>query len=148
MVVTLLMALASLLSVVQFCGNSFPVVEGEEISTQPDTVTLFLPSEAHGTGLVAHNTLAGSSFYKLKVGDTIRYRGTWEVVEIRRVRATRPLDWYSDFVDLDTGKWYTSGELVDEVYPKGMLTLQTCLKINGDVSGGRYFVIARLTRGF
>jgi len=101
------------------------------------------------TGLLAHNYLAGASFFDLKVGDEVRLvygDGKVEifvVYEILRYQALQPHSTYSSFRDLDTDKVLSVEQTFKRVFfSDGNVTFQTCIEKDGELSWGRLFVIA------
>ncbi len=121
------------------------------VSTLSGTVTQFTFADEHGSvGLLAHNYLAGSDFYKIVVNDEIYLvngNGQTEryyVTEIRQYQALEPTSPYSSFVDLsDVSHKIAYDELFAEIYGQAdRLILQTCLSNQDSSSWGRHFVIA------
>jgi hypothetical protein len=120
------------------------------VSAQQDTATQFGLASAYGvTGLLAHNFMAGVTFFDLAEGQDVwivlgdgalkHYR----VERIERYQALQPYNPYSDFVDLATGEQLSASALFMRVYTGGdQVTFQTCITLNGNPSGGRLFVIA------
>jgi hypothetical protein len=126
------------------------------VSTQANTLTQFAAASSYGsTGLLAHNTLAGADFYKLKAGDTLSMvygDGTVALFRVRQIQMYQALDPYSpysNFVDLSNpGVQLTSTDLFKRTYGQaGVLVLQTCLSRNGNDSWGRTFIIATPFQG-
>ncbi len=134
---------------------AYPVVQQPSgsagfVSTEDNVVTQFSTASQFGTvGILAHNFLAGVSFFNLSVdqdvyvvygdGSTDHY----VISGIRRFQALQPNSAYSDFVDLDTNISYSSTDVFYEVYSNsGMLVFQTCIANEGSSSWGRLFVIA------
>lgn len=120
------------------------------VSTAADKLTQFKMASSMGNiGLLAHNYLAGASFFSVNPGDTIilvygdgRTQG-FLVENVLRYQALTPLSPYSNFIDLDTQEFLTAEQLFYKVYGGGFhLTLQTCIEYEGDLSWGRLFVIA------
>ena len=136
---------------------AYPVIQQPSgsaafVSTQDDVVTQFALAAQYGTvGILAHNFLAGASFFDLSSGqDLYVVYGDGEtahyvVKEIREFQALQPYSAYSEFIDLETNARYTSSSLFYEVYGQNnTLVLQTCIAANGVDSWGRLFVIAEL----
>jgi hypothetical protein len=128
-----------------------PATSPAYVSSADDAVTQFGLAMQYGTiGLLAHNYLAGESFFDLRVGTPIAVvygdgaMGHYVVVEIERYRALRPSSPYSDFLPLDgQGGSLSSTELFYHTYAgDGELVFQTCIAANGNPSWGRYFVTA------
>lgn len=135
---------------------SLPVLQQPEnepwfVSSAPRAVTQFNLAVEYGSlGFLAHNTLAGSVFYDLDIGedfivvygngDLARFR----VVETRSFQALDPNNPYSEFRVLDgSERTLTSTDLFHQVYAQPhRAVLQTCLEAEGDPNWGRYFVIA------
>ncbi len=121
------------------------------VSSAPNTVTEFgLASEYGATGFLAHNTLAGSVFLELQIGQEVmvvladgRTR-RYEVGIVMRYQALDPDNPYSVFRSLDgKGKDLSSTDLFNLIYAvPNRVVFQTCLENNGDPNWGRYFVIA------
>lgn len=120
------------------------------ISNNVGEVTQFgLASEYGSLGLLAHNYLSGSDFFKLSEGQTITLvygDGSTEsylIEQIRSFEALQPNSAYSDFVDLDNGGKLSASELFHNMYNKSnALVLQTCIANNGISTWGRIFIIA------
>lgn len=121
------------------------------VSTTPDVVTQFSLASNYGSiGIVAHNYLAGTSFFNLKSGQElflVHGNGKidrYAVTEIRQYQALTPNSPYSSFVNLSAPDvTITYKQLFYETYGlDGHLILQTCIEKDGSDSWGRYFVIA------
>jgi hypothetical protein len=135
---------------------SLPVIQqpAEEpwfVSSAPQTVTQFnLAGEYGSLGFLAHNTLAGSSFYDLEIGQEIIVvygdgeLARFKVGEIYSYQALDPDSPYSVFKGLEgSKKELTSTDLFHLIYAKPhRVVFQTCLEAEGDPNWGRYFVIA------
>lgn len=122
------------------------------VSEAEDAATLFSLSKEYGTlGLLAHNHLAGSQFFDLRVGTPVALIfgdgtvGHYIVVQIKRYRALSPSSPYSDFASLNgDGAHLSSTDLFYDTYVgDGELVFQTCIARGGDPSWGRYFVTAK-----
>ncbi|UYN90493.1 MAG: hypothetical protein KIT08_04445 [Anaerolineales bacterium] len=99
-------------------------------------------------GLIAHNYLAGGSFYNLQPGDIaelVMGDGTvveFEIYEIHSFQALSPNSALSDFLNLDTGEKLTASDLFYRVYGGNMtLTFQTCINRDNISTWGRTFII-------
>ncbi|MBV6450501.1 MAG: hypothetical protein MHPDNHAH_01225 [Anaerolineales bacterium] len=127
-----------------------PYGHGSFLSEEPEAITQFRMASRYGTtGLLAHNYLAGASFFDLKVGDEVRLvygDGKIEifvVYEILRYQALQPHSTYSSFRDLDTDKVLSVEQTFKRVFfSDGNVTFQTCIEKDGELSWGRLFVIA------
>jgi len=114
------------------------------------TVTQSASASLYGsTGLLAHNYLSGSLFFRLGRGkelDLIYGDGRithFRVEQMLRYHALSPLSVDSEFVSLDASEHLTAAALFKKVYANsGQLTLQTCIANGGDLSWGRLFVLA------
>jgi hypothetical protein len=121
------------------------------VSSNPEVVTQFsLAAKYNTVGLLAHNYLAGSSFFDLDVSNRIAIiygDGSVKFYLIKAVdqyRALSPNSPYSSFEDLhDPGVIISVTELFNRIYAPGdRLVLQTCIESNGNLSWGRLFVTA------
>jgi hypothetical protein len=125
------------------------------ISTAPDATTQFrYAAYTNVIGLLAHNYLAGSSFFNLSVGQEVWIiygdgaRQGYVVTDVYRYQALTPNSTRSEFLDLDTGEVLSSTRLYDRVYRgEHHVTFQTCIQENGLSTWGRLFVIARPAGG-
>ncbi len=121
------------------------------VSTQPDALTQFRMANQYNTiGLLGHDYLAGSSFFKLNLSqDIVLVKGDgtlkyYRIFEIKRYQALSPTSPYSRFVDLDDKSQLSAEQLFYRIYGKGnTLVLQTCISTEKVSSWGRIFVIAR-----
>ncbi|MBE0409545.1 MAG: hypothetical protein IBX69_07420 [Anaerolineales bacterium] len=121
------------------------------VSSNPEAVTQFgLAAQYNTIGLLAHNYLAGSSFFELDksnkaaliYGDgSVKY---FLIEGIDRYRALSPNSPYSSFEDLQNpGVIISVTELFNRIYAPGdRLVLQTCIESNGNLSWGRLFITA------
>jgi hypothetical protein len=132
----------------------FPIVEqppGKDnyVSRKSGLVTRFRQAERYGvTGLLAHNYLAGKSFYDLDVGqeiwllfgdDLLLYR-VESIHRYQRIRNRRSGD---EFIDLNDGQILTTHEIFVQFYRgEPHVTFQTCLEREGELDWGLYFVVA------
>ena len=134
---------------------SMPVVQQPEgdstfISSTDNTITQFSAATMFdSTGLLAHNTKAGSQFFDLEInqqavlifgdGTTHSYR----IESIHSYQALDPNNPYSDFIDLSDNSQLSSNDLFLETYGAGdQLVFQTCIAAEGINSWGRIFIIA------
>jgi len=121
------------------------------VSTIRGVATQFLLAfqVANNVGLLAHNYLAGASFFNLKSGDLIQVvYGDGAVIEylvseVYKFQALSPRSPSSDFVDLDSGERLTANTLFYRMYGgEEHLTFQTCIQEGTEDSWGRLFIIA------
>jgi hypothetical protein len=127
-----------------------PPGEDGFISNVEDAVTQFTrPSRYGNIGLLAHNFLAGRSFSRLAIGETVHLvygDGSVEdfvITEILRFQALRPNNSSSMLRDLDSKALLTPRQVFARVYAgKQHLTFQTCIAKRGQWSWGRLFVLA------
>ena len=133
----------------------YPVVQQPSgqagyVSEQQDVVTEFAMARKYGvTGILAHNFLAGQSFFDLEKNDLIQVvfgDGTtqaYQITEILHYQALSPNSPTSSFTDLDNGETLSASQLFKKVYMgSGHLTLQTCIQVGSEDSWGRLFLIA------
>jgi hypothetical protein len=135
---------------------TLPVVQQPQdrpwfVSSASNTITQFALAGEYGSlGFLAHNTLAGSVFYNLEVGQEVRIilgDGTsrrFIIEEIMGYQALDPDNPYSSFRPAEgIGKDLSSTELFNLIYAvANRAVFQTCIEKNGDPNWGRYFVIA------
>ncbi|OGO19261.1 MAG: hypothetical protein A2Z14_12865 [Chloroflexi bacterium RBG_16_48_8] len=135
---------------------TLPVVQQPEdkpwfVSSASNTITQFrLASDYGSMGFLAHNTLAGSVFYELQMGQEVRViledggSRRYVVGEMLLYQALDPKNPYSVFRPVDErGKDMSSTDLFNLIYAvPHRVVLQTCMEYNGDPNWGRYFVIA------
>ena len=120
------------------------------VSTTDNEITEFaMAAEMGNVGLLAHNYLAGTSFFNLQLGQEVSlvhgdgHVEYFKVSRIERYQALDPYSPYSEFRDLETGVTITAEELFRQVYRgERHVTFQTCIEANGNSSWGRIFVIA------
>jgi hypothetical protein len=120
------------------------------ISTDSKAVTQYALATMQGvTGLLAHNGLAGKTFFDLKAGQQVSMiygNGVvrrYTITQILRYQAVEPFNYASDFIDLSNGERINVAELFARVYlGSDHVTFQTCISQNGNASWGRLFVIA------
>jgi hypothetical protein len=121
------------------------------VSSEADKLTQFSLATKFGSqGFLAHNYLAGATFFNLVVGSqvTVTYadghRTTYEVQEIRHLQAVRPNSPTTNFLDLDhNNAKLTAKQLFMQTYGvKDRLILQTCIAKDKELSWGRLFIIA------
>ena len=127
-----------------------PSNDGAYISTAEDAATQFArPSRYGNIGLLAHNFLAGRSFSRLAIGQTVHLAygdggvEDFVITEILRFQALQPNSSSSRLRDLDTNAQLTARQVFARVYAgKPHLTFQTCIAKGGEWSWGRLFVLA------
>ena len=125
------------------------------VSVEADKLTQFSLATRYGSqGFLAHNYLAGASFFNLAVGSqiTVTYADghsmTYEVQEIRHLQAISPNSPTTNFLDLDhNNARLTAKQLFLQTYGvRGHLVLQTCIAKDKELSWGRLFIIATLAK--
>lgn len=127
-----------------------PAKNYEFVSPRQNIVTEFgLASQVGSIGLLAHNYLAGESFFLLKEAQNFYLIygdgqiSVFVVTEILRYKALEPTSISSKFVGLENDDLLTAPELFSKVYDReGGVVLQTCIEANGNPLWGRLFVIA------
>jgi hypothetical protein len=120
------------------------------VSPRQNIVTQFaLASQFGSTGLLAHNNLAGASFFQLETGQKIYLIygdgqiSTFVITEILRYQALQPTSPSSKFIDLNTNDLLKASEVFSNVYDRqGQAIFQTCISKGDEASWGRLFVIA------
>ena len=133
----------------------YPVVQQPSgqaayVSGQQDVVTEFAMARKYGvTGILAHNFLAGQSFFDLEKNDLIQIvygdgsTQIYQITEVLHYQALSPKSATSSFIDLDNGETLSASQLFKKVYMgNGHLTLQTCIQVGSEDSWGRLFLIA------
>lgn len=131
-----------------------PAGQPEYVNSEANLVTQFaLPKQYGSVGLLAHNFLSGSAFFKLQPGqDVVLIYGDGRYVPFRvsgslTFQALNPNSPFSQFVDLAApGRQpLSSAELFERVYTTGnTLVFQTCIEAQGEPSWGRIFITAEL----
>jgi hypothetical protein len=120
------------------------------VSNNDGETTLFrMASQFGNVGLLAHNHLAGRSFFGLRAGQEIRlvygsgHVEYFVVKEILKFQALQPNSPYSSFKNLDKDETLTAEQMFKRVYlGERHVTFQTCIEADGNLSWGRLFVIA------
>ncbi|KAA3648086.1 MAG: hypothetical protein DWQ07_03580 [Chloroflexi bacterium] len=98
-------------------------------------------------GLIAHNYLAGASFYSLTAGTEVTVdfsdgtTQTFVVQTARRYQATDPDDYGKPFID-QRGKQVSTRQVFNQNYKQGKVTFQTCITKDGINTWGLVFIIA------
>ena len=122
------------------------------VTSQAQAVSLFGLAKQYGTtGLIAHNYLAGETFFNLKPGQEVVVikangsRARYLIESVRRVQALSPWSPHSNFVDLDQeGPVLTASQLFHQVYAgSDQVVFQTCIEAEGSPVWGRLFVTAK-----
>ncbi|HLF01316.1 MAG TPA: hypothetical protein VI547_05035 [Anaerolineales bacterium] len=128
----------------QPAGNAGFVSRNSNVATQ-----FGMAADQGVTGLLAHNYLAGQTFFNLAVGQEVRIvygNGavkTYIISAVYQYQALEPANVYSDLVDLSNGLRVTVGDVFGAVYAgDDHVTFQTCIKRDGNASWGRLFVVA------
>lgn len=130
-----------------------PVGDATYVSSRENTLTQFqLTSRFASIGLLAHDYLAGKTFFLLTKGQKFYLiygdgrTETFVVIETLRYRALQPYSVKSEFLDLTSGRILTTSKLFTKIYNRpDQVILQTCIYANETPSWGRLFVIARPT---
>lgn len=127
-----------------------PVRDATYVSTELGTVTEFRKAaENHVIGLLAHNFLSGALFFDLEKGQEVRiiygdgYYDRYKISQAFRYQKTNPNGLKSDYIDLNSGKVYSTLEIFAKFYRGAKhITFQTCLQRNGLLNWGLLFVTA------
>lgn len=120
------------------------------VTSNSSEVTRFgLASQYGSKGFLAHNYLAGASFFNLSSGDIITLvygdgsTQNYQIQTVRRFQALQPNSTQSSFVDLDNGGNLSASDLFYQIYNSdNPVVLQTCIENDGISTWGRLFVIA------
>lgn len=118
------------------------------VSTEEDQVTQFRRAARSGSiGMLAHNYLAGKSFYKLELGArlyVIQWDGSYQAYEVYAIEDYQALT-LTTFRTVGEGKFFDQYALFNRIYKadNDRLVLQTCLEKGGNLSWGRRFILAR-----
>lgn len=136
---------------------SYPIVQQPEgnahfVSTNDSVVTQFSMATSMGNvGLLAHNTLAGKSFFNIKQSDQIILvygDGHTETFVVENTLSYQSLP-YGQYKNLQTQNNISVGEIFNTVYGgEYHLTLQTCIERDGNFEWGRMFIIAKPVLNF
>jgi len=129
-----------------------PIGDDNFITPVQGYVTEFRMAANQGTiGLLAHNYLAGQSFFQLAPEQEIyliygnKETKVFVVTDIQSYQTLSPASPTSDFISLDSGKRFTASSLFSKIYSNGSgnLILQTCIFADQNMYWGRLFVIAK-----
>ncbi len=120
------------------------------VSGENGRVTQFRLAYQNGvTALLAHNYLSGTKFYDLKIGQivTINYADQsvrhYTVTRIDRYQKVNPSRLQSKLIDLSSHKIFSTTEVFNRYYRGDHhVIFQTCLKGDGQLNWGLYFVVA------
>jgi len=127
-----------------------PTGDAGFVSTRENTLTQFeLAAQFGSTGLLAHNSMAGSVFFLLREGQRLHMIygdgriETFIVRQILRYQALSPSSLKGNFIDLANGSALSTPQLLKRAYDwPGQVILQTCISSNKNSSWGRLFIIA------
>jgi hypothetical protein len=128
-----------------------PAGDAAFVSLMEDTLTEFrLASRFGSIGLLAHDFLAGKSFFLLEKGQIFYLiygdgqTKAYVVTNTLHYQALQPDSVTSKFVDLATGSSLTASELLRKAYNRpGQVIFQTCIYSRETPSWGRLFVVAK-----
>lgn len=136
-------------------GFSLPIAQQPEnkgiyVTNKIDLITQFgKPAQNGVTALLAHNYRSGIEFYTLNIGQlvTVMYEGgfvhNYQVVSISSFQKLNRASIYSDLIDLNTKQELSSTEVYNRFYRGSHhVIFQTCLKGDGYLDWGLYFVVA------
>ncbi|MDA1329793.1 MAG: hypothetical protein DWG76_00660 [Chloroflexi bacterium] len=136
--------------VLAFAVGSQPSSNPGYITGNANEVTQFGMAADYGSlGLLAHNYLAGSDFFSLSNGQTIKLvygdgsTASYRISSIHRYQALQPNSTQSTFVDLESGETLSATTLFHNMYnSNNPLVLQTCIANEGISTWGRVFIVA------
>ncbi len=128
-----------------------PKGEAGFISREMGTATQFQSASPYeAIGLLAHNTLSGRDFLRLKSGQELilvygdahlQYYQVLEVDDYQRLTLADPR---SNFRELSNDRVWTADQLFSKYYQTAhQVTLQTCLEHGGVWDWGVRFIVAR-----
>jgi hypothetical protein len=130
---------------------AYPIMQQPEgdssfVSTQPLVVTEFnMAARMNNIGLLAHNYLAGRSFFNIKEQDQITLiygNGSAEGFIVQTILKYKALP-NGIYMNIETKDYLDTKELFYAVYSGDRhLTLQTCIQNEKDPNWGRLFIIA------
>jgi hypothetical protein len=131
---------------------AYPIIQqpggdSKYVSTHAAVVTQFdMAARMGNVGLLAHNNLAGASFFKLVEGSQIALvygDGRTETFVVEKILKYEVVA-RGVYKDIKTQQTLDTGEVFDIAYGgEYHLTLQTCIENEGNFSWGRMFVIAK-----
>lgn len=136
--------------VLAFSVRRQPAGNPSFVSETADEVTLFGLAGQYGTqAFLAHNYLAGETFFELTSGQIITLvygdgsTASFRIEGIRRFQALSPDSTQSSFVDLETGDTLSTSTLFHTIYNNdNAVVLQTCINRDGISTWGRLFITA------
>ena len=136
--------------VLAFAVGQQPGGNASYVSENFNEVTQFgLASQYGSTGILAHNYLAGSTFFNLSTGQTISLvfgdgsMQEFTIQSIQRYQALSPNSTQSQFVDLENANTLSATKLFHKIYNNSnSLVLQTCIANEGISTWGRIFIVA------
>lgn len=131
---------------------AYPIVQQPKndtgfVSENSNEVTQFgLATKKGNIGLLAHNTLAGESFFNVTYGSivTLVYGdGSTESFEVETILIFQALP-YSRYKNLQTQETVFANNVFNKVYGGDYhVTFQTCIEMAEDSDWGRMFIIAK-----
>ncbi len=101
----------------------------------------------NNVGLIAHDYLAGGSFYQLTPGMEVEVyysdggTETYVITSVSRYQATNPNDYGAPFID-PNGVKLSAFQVFTKAYLRGGLTFQTCISTETTTTWGLLFVQA------
>ena len=129
-----------------------PQDEPSYVSEEKGLLTQFdLPAKHGVVGILAHNTLSGSLFTQLAVGDEVVVvygDGRSELYIVANAESYQALDPespYSEFININGASdlKISSANLYNDIYGVAdSLVFQTCIEAGGNPSWGRLFITA------
>lgn len=134
---------------------AYPVLQQSKdhplsVTSEPQSLTQFGLAAGFGNiGLLAHNYLAGASFFDLTTGQRVylifgaKRVEVFVITRILKFQALTPHSPYSEFRELEETSTITAAEMFRLAYGGSYhVTFQTCIEREGEKSWGRLFVIA------
>lgn len=128
-----------------------PAGQAGYVSTRDQDITQFSLAQKYNTvGLLAHNYLAGESFFNLQPAQEVVLvygdgsQKHYRISNVEMFQALTPNSPYSNFIELNNPDVLLSTlEVFNRIYAKGgRLVFQTCIKKGNELSWGRIFITA------
>jgi hypothetical protein len=131
---------------------SYSVVQtGNDVPTGYELGQYTQAAKKGSVGLLAHNYLAGQSFFSLAIGDEVNLTysngatQTFVVTNVLRYQATDPNDYSKPFLN-SNGRQVSAKNVFNQAFHNNGLTFQTCIIAEGLNTWGLLFVQAELQK--
>ena len=127
-----------------------PASDPNYVSLSSNVITQFATAAQFGvTGLLAHNNLAGSAFFKLTVNQVVVVvfgdgsTRSYKITQMDQLQALEPNNPSSQFQNAAGSILSASDVFVQYYTGSDHVTFQTCIAQNGISSWGRLFIVAQ-----